>query len=208
MTADLVPADNMTALEALDPQARELAVTNMLTEARAWLAHAVEATEPRTIAEFKAQMATVAEVTKQLNLSKEIQLDATEMVRRAERGVGVAIRKGQADGMIRRAGSESFTGNQHVRGVVDVSDNTKPSPYQYASRSELTNSSGSIYDMTDDVTDEEFEQGITEAKAEGNLSRANVVRKLRGEPAPKPSRPEMLRGIRRKYDLPRGEQAA
>jgi len=31
-----------------------------------------------------------------LNLSKEIQLDALEMVRRAERGVGLAIRKGQA----------------------------------------------------------------------------------------------------------------
>jgi len=31
-----------------------------------------------------------------LNLSKEIQLDALEMVRRAERGVGLAIRKGTA----------------------------------------------------------------------------------------------------------------
>ena len=96
----LVPVDNMAAVEALDPQAREVAVTQMLTEARAWLAHAVESTGPQVIANFKAQMATVAEATKQLNLSKEIQLDAQEMVRRAERGVGLAIRKGQAEGTI------------------------------------------------------------------------------------------------------------
>ena len=96
----LVPVDNMAAVEELDPQAREVAVTQMLTEARAWLAHAVESTGPQTIANFKAQMATVAEAPKQLNLSKEIQLDALEMVRRAERGVGLAIRKGQAEGTI------------------------------------------------------------------------------------------------------------
>ena len=67
-----------------------------------------------------------------------------------------------------------------MRGVVDVSDNTKPSSYQYASRSELTRSSGSIYDLTDDVTDEQFDTALSEAKAEGNLSRANVVRKIKG----------------------------
>lgn len=66
MSTDLVPADNMAALDGMDAPTRELAVTNMLTEARSWLAHAVEATEPQAIANFKAQMATVAEATKQL----------------------------------------------------------------------------------------------------------------------------------------------
>ncbi len=38
--------------------------------------------------------------------------------------------------------------------------------------------------MTDGVTDEEFAEALDEAKAEGNLSRANVVRKLRKQPGP------------------------
>ena len=42
--------------------------------------------------------------------------------------------------------------------------------------------------MTDGVTDTNFDDAITEAKAEGNLSRANVVRKIRQQrrtpPAP------------------------
>ena len=38
--------------------------------------------------------------------------------------------------------------------------------------------------MADGVTDEEFERALAEAKAEGNLSRANVVRKLRQRRTP------------------------
>lgn len=38
--------------------------------------------------------------------------------------------------------------------------------------------------LTDDVTDEQFEDALTEAKDEGNVSRANVVRKIK---APKES---------------------
>ena len=37
------------------------------------------------------------------------------------------------------------------------------------------------YALADDVTDEHSAAAITEAKAEGNLSRANVVRKVKGE---------------------------
>lgn len=36
------------------------------------------------------------------------------------------------------------------------------------------------YAMTDGVTDEEFNSVVESAKHEGNLSRANVVRKVRG----------------------------
>lgn len=34
-----------------------------------------------------------------------------------------------------------------------------------------------IYRVTDDVSDDQFEAAVTEAKAEGDLSRANVVRR-------------------------------
>lgn len=47
--------------------------------------------------------------------------------------------------------------------------------------------------VTDGVSNERFDEAIDEAKAEGNLSRANVVRKVPGQD-PKPiGRPELLR---------------
>ena len=44
---------------------------------------------------------------------------------------------------------------------------------------ELRGNGAGIYAMTDGVSDADFEDAIGEAKAEGNLSRANVVRKIR-----------------------------
>lgn len=193
-TTDLVPAANMAALEALDPKAQEVAVTRMLSEARGWLAHAVEATQPQAMAEFKAVMSTIAEGTRQLGLAKDIQLDAQEMVRRAERGLGVAIREGQERNEIRSLGSTQFQGNQHVAGPAQA---MTTSPTEFASQSSLSNSHGGIYDLTDGVSDEQFESALSEAKDEGNLSRANVARKAKGEPAPKAKRHELLHGSRR-----------
>lgn len=177
MIADLVPVDNMEAVEALAPGDQALAITSMLTEARAWLAHAVEASEPQSIANFKAQMATVAEAAKQLGLSREIQLDAEEMVRRAERGVGVVIRKGQVEGTIRRQSDNPYTDRSGQTGSIKIL------PTALAQSHELSgvHGSGGIYAMTDGVTDEHFDGALSQAKAEGNLSRANVVRKIKGQ---------------------------
>jgi hypothetical protein len=185
MTSELVAsstqaeAENMAALEALDPQARELAVTRWLSEARVSLAHALETSEPSSIANFKAQVATVAEATKQLGLSKEIQLDAVEMVRRAERGVGQAIRKGQDEGTVRKQSDNRFTDRNGMTGSIKIN------PTDLAKSHELTgvHNDGGIYQMTDDVSDEQFEEALTEAKSEENLSRANVVRKIKGDPS-------------------------
>lgn len=173
MSAELVHA-NVNDLDRLDPQSREVAVTSMLSEARQWLAHAVEATEPKRISEFKAFMATVAETTKQLNLSKDIQLDALEMVRRAERGVGKAIRQGQKEGTVARRGQTKTAG-------LDGVDNAIMLPTELASRPELNAGGGNpgIYDLTDEVSDDEFEAALDAAKGEKNVSRANVVRKIR-----------------------------
>ena len=52
------------------------------------------------------------------------------------------------------------------------------------------------YAVTDNVTDERFETALAEAKAEKNMSRANVVRKVKDEPAPASSRPAHLRKTR------------
>lgn len=56
------------------------------------------------------------------------------------------------------------------------------SVYEFAKKDELTNSNGGIYDMTDDVSDEQFEEVLAEAKDEGNMSRSNVVRKIKNLP--------------------------
>ena len=161
-----VRAMNIAGLDALDAASREVAVTGMLDQCRQWLATAVEATEPKRISEFKAFVATIAETTKQLNLSKEIQLHAVEMVRRAERGVGVAIRQGQEEGTVARQGNPY--------------DRTSYSPDEFMKRG---TPSMETYAMTDGVSDEKFDDAIAKAKTEGNLSRANVVRKLRSETA-------------------------
>lgn len=199
--AELVPVENLAELETLDPATREIAVTHMLGEARGWLAHALESTGPKQMAEFKAFVATIAETTKQLNLSKEIQLDAVEMVRRAERGVGLAIRRGQGEGAIATKEDSLIPGGPNGKAALEGGNPSfqKSSPTDYVSRNDLSGggSTTGIYDLTDDISDDEFDRALDEAKDEGNLSRANVVRKAKGEDKPKPpGRPEHLRGMR------------
>lgn len=113
---------DIATLETLPKEAQELAITSMLDQSRQWLDRALEATNPtREVAEFKAFIATVAEAARQKKLSEGIQLDALEMVRRSERALGVAIRKGQEAGELRRDG-------QHGAGL----DATSLSPTRHA----------------------------------------------------------------------------
>lgn len=182
----IVPADNIAVVRAMPAEQQAVAVTNMLTEARSWLAHAVESTGPETIANFKAQMATMAEATKQLGLSKDIQNDAVEMVRRAERGVGQAIRRGQAEGTVRSQGEGSKDNLSGPRTKL-------PSPYDFATKHELHGSGGvpGIYDLAD-IPEEEFEDALAAAKAEGAPSRSNVARKaheIAGKAKARPRKP-------------------
>ena len=164
----LVPVDTSSAV----------AVSDYLSKARDWLATAVEMTGPTQIAAAKAEIATAAEATKQLGLSKEIQLDAVEMVRRAEYALGKAIRKGQEEGVIMTK-ADGYAVRDDLSGVtgkIRVSD--------LATSAELTGQSGrndGIYGMSDGVEADQFEAALIEAKAEKNLSRANVARKLKGE---------------------------
>lgn len=51
--------------------------------------------------------------------------------------------------------------------------------------------------MTDGVSDEQFETAIDEAKDEGNLSRANVVRKVQGAGGPKVHASQQIDEIRK-----------
>jgi len=164
---DIVPATNMAELDTLDPQSREVAMLGMLEQAHTWLAHAVETSAPaRDIADFKAFIATAADAAKRLKVSKEIQVDAEVMVRRSERALGQSIRGGQERGEI------ATNGERLNRGL----------PTEKTSADEFFSGGGEtsdVYALTDDVTDDDFETAIEGAKDEGNVSRANVVRKIR-----------------------------
>lgn len=159
---------------------QEATVSAYLEQCRDWLATCMEMTGPEQIAAAKAEIATAAEATKQLNLSREIQLDAQEMVRRAEYALAKAIRKGQEDGTVAKLGDG--------RGERSVLGTNLASPSDFASDVELydrpSQRKAGILSIADNATPEQFDAALAEAKAEGNLSRANVSRKV------KPARPE------------------
>lgn len=175
------------ALAPVD-QSSAVAVTDYLTKARDWLATAVEVTGPEQIARAKAEIATAAEATRQLGLSKEIQLDAQEMVRRAEYAVRKAATKAQESGEVKERGDNLIPGARTRNPVQPTSSDDRPSPkdfFKNASEYEDANAMG-------DLDDDAFEEVLDEAKTEGNLSRANVARKARekaGKSRKSPRRP-------------------
>lgn len=146
--------------------------------AKAWLREALDNGEIDQIVEVKSQAEAIRVYTMQKQLGKDAQLSATEIVRRAERGIGVAIRRGQEDGSIykKHAGrpQEINHGDTQVK-VRPVTDFAK-----YDDLGGSGNQPG-IYDLTDDVSDEDFEQALAQAKAEQNLTRANVARKVKAQ---------------------------
>lgn len=162
----------------------EVSVVSMLEHAKQWLATAVETTGPAEIAAAKAQIATAETYARELHLSKDIQQDAQEMVRRAEYALGKAIRKGQAEGTIATRGQVRTAGFGEDR--VHTTNFGKASPTDFAPHHELSgqsNKGNGIYGMAE-AEPAEFETALTEAKAEGNVSRANVVRKVKSQESP------------------------
>lgn len=178
---ELVPFDHDQVVDLAPPYQRE-AISLYLAQAKGWLATAVEQATPEQVANAKAEVATLSEATKQLGLSRDIRQDAQEMVRRAEYVLGKAIRKGQAEGTVRNRG---YAGPQraHIRNGKQIRGSTRghvglpeiTSPTTLVSgASELTD----VYKLADGVEPEQFEAGLAEAKEEGDLTRANVTRKV------------------------------
>lgn len=187
MNGEVVLMDDemKSTLDSLDTPSNEIAISQMLDKAKSYLEVAMrQADAPRAIADFKAEIIAVAQYAKQKKVSEEIQIDATAMVRRAERSLGIAIREGQERGEI--SSKKHPNNNKRAQGSL-------PSPYDFASKDELTGGNRArIYHMTDGVTDEEFDSALETAKEEKNLSRANVVRKIKqakNEETPEPTGP-------------------
>lgn len=109
------------------------------------------------------------------------------MVRRSERALGQAIRRGQEEGTIGKRGLRTVPdyerGGRMVRGgVVRDPEITSPSDY-FSNNSDTTE----VYAVTDNVTDAEFEEALDRAqeactrwKADTNASVSLAVDTRRG----------------------------
>ena len=166
----------ISALEASDPERAEMEITDALTFSNEMLRAVSDLTAqaPATganlasagIGAAKLTAVRAAEFAKRLDLSKDTVLEAQMQQRRWERALGAAIREGQAAGEIRSNGQHASCG-------------AVSSPSDYAKQADLTHPERGIYALTDNTTDAEFESALTTARGEGNVSRANVVRKLK-----------------------------
>jgi hypothetical protein len=180
------PAD----IAALPEEQRGELISRALEESKGWLAVATTGTDPTPLAEFRAWAATVAEMTRQRGLAEEIQLDAREMVLRAERGIGLTIRQGQDAGEIatlREAKSYAGKASAAKRGDQLLQEKLmaerKPMPSDFVDPGLLNgrnNHSPGVFDLTDGIDDDVFEEALDQARVDRNLSRAHVTRKAQG----------------------------
>lgn len=183
VSAELVPVTSPDEIAALPDEQRGQLITRALVESKSWLAVATKGTDPAPIAHFKAWAATVAVMTRQKCLAEEIQLDALEMVRRAERGIGLAVRNGQEAGHLAKPGQ--WTNNPQRAGETSSSLGSPIEAAGVKYRSELSH----LYRLSDDVSDENFEEVLAEAREEKNLSHANVARKAQNVADPRTKLP-------------------
>lgn len=189
MTGEVVLMDDevKSTLESLDTPSNEIAISQMLDKAKSYLEVAMrQADAPRAIADFKAEIIAVAQYAKQKKVSEEIQIDAMSMVRRAERSLGLAIREGQEAGVVHTPSSAASEREAKKHGI-ETQARASSSDYL-----ETSTEMRDTYAMTDNVTDAEFDAALETAKAEGKLTRANVVRKIKeakGVEVPEPSGP-------------------
>ncbi|MHB1733422.1 MAG: hypothetical protein ACYCU8_08200 [Ferrimicrobium acidiphilum] len=185
---DLLPIETDTTSMETDPVGY---MTTVLYRAKSWLAEAQSIDDVR---HTKAIAVGYESVIREKEMAFDAQLSATEIVRRCERRVGELVRAGQEEGTVRPpsqtvgrvrstvADSDDSYGN--TRGyshhdkpteLADEEPRTSPAEY-FNTHKEQTDS----YALAD-ASPEDFDQALEEAKAEGNLSRANVVRKVEGE---------------------------
>jgi hypothetical protein len=174
MAADLVLAGPGAVERAVDPAALVVAACE---RAGVLLREALAAGEIERIAEVRSQAEAVRVYTRQKQLGREAELAAAEIVRRAERGIGVAIRRAQQQGRIARRGDRGSRGAPGMRGG-NPGDTRGDHLGSAAPFFKHPSERAGAYAMADGATDGEFEDALAAAKAEGNMSRANVVRKI------------------------------
>ncbi len=186
---DVLPPDvetRVAEIRPLDGAAQAVRVTAMLAHSRAGLLAAIAAHDLPEIREFKQRASAIQEIAKQVRMGKEFQIDAAELVRRAERGLDTAIRDAQERGEVSRLGDFSVPKPDYiavrngievsVRGAVpDANSTSKPSPSDFFKHNTEWNQAHAM----GAISDEAFERVLEEARQEENLSRTNVARKAK-----------------------------
>lgn len=178
------------AFEGIDNAERELTLGKLIVEVHDWLNaagdRAAVGDSPVPVWEFsstRSYVADIVSVIRVLDLSRDLLLDAKLVLRLAERAVGQAVRRGQAAGELGSLATNNPGHNQ--TGYVPTGERL-PSPVPYIGSG---NTAHSIYKMVDGVTDQQFSVVLAEARAEENLSRSYVVRKIAGLKAGKKTEP-------------------
>jgi hypothetical protein len=182
---ELAVIDPTEALErAADPGEF---VVMALERGKSWLAEALAHGDLDALVNVKGYAETLRVATMQKQLGQDAVLSATELVRRAERCIGLGIRAGQEAGRIAVRGDNTHT-------MTAASDDPlapriiKQPVGDFATDSELhgnNRDSAGIYDITDGVSNEAFEAALAEGKSEGNLSRFHLADKVKPDRAPK-----------------------
>ena len=166
---------NPAALDNVqDPAAVMVALVD---QARTMLAQATGMEGLADVIEWKSRAEAIRVYTQQKDMGHEAELSAAEIVRRAERRIGQLIREGQAAGEVATRGDE--TTGWRGKELQERGQELKMSPSSMFSNSQAMTET---YALADNGSDEDFEKALAEGKAEGNLSRANIVRKVKGEP--------------------------
>lgn len=165
--------DDAAVLEAVADPGAYMVVA--LGRAKAWLEQA-RVTDLPDVVEAKARAEAIRCYTAQKELGHDAELSATEIVRRAERRIAQLVREGQEAGEIRPPKFKPRSSNP---------DDHRPSGSSYFKNDQERTDS---YELADGVPDDEFEKAIEEAREEGNLSRANVKRKVSQKPEAKLAR--------------------
>lgn len=175
-------AGDLTILSGADRDQAAAMLAQALVETRSLMFAATDDTDPRPLADYRQWARTVDEVVRRCDFGPAVELDSAEILRRCERGVGRAIRNGQASGTI---ASRENPGNRPRRdyirkGKLIQIGEVPPSSVIASPRAFLPGKqiAFEIYALIDGIGDDWFDQVIAEARAEGNLSRANVIRRL------------------------------
>lgn len=158
-------------LDALTDPAQRIVLS--CERAKVWLQEALAGDQMEQIIEIKSQAEAIRVYTVQKQLGRDAELAAAEIVRRAERCIGLAIERGRDAGTILRRGQ--------TKAKMSKSTTPPASARDLIGSGELYGSGEhpGIHHLAVNVTDAAFDAAITEAKAEKNLSRANVARKVK-----------------------------
>lgn len=177
----------MKTLDGLDKAERELTLSKLIVEVHDWLTAAMD--DPTVpVSEFantRAYVTDIVAAVRRFNLGNDVRFDALLVQRLSERAVGKAVRVAQAAGEL----GSLKTNNPGNRGKK------LPSPFPYIGAGTTAHL---IYQMTDGVTDAQFNAVLNEARAEGNLTRGYIVRKITEVQTGKKvdARPDLIESVR------------